>query len=149
MNSKIFSEQRLQSLCINQMLLKSLLKIFLFHKEQSSLRSGITFALISGTLSRASWKQNWIKDIRPAPFCEAFWKPSALWPQSADIQTAVDIHCTMWMLASLNGIRDDKRSAQWLTVFYWVSLMHGTMESNNLQLRSHLRYGWPIRVDSH
>jgi len=144
MNSKIFSEQRLQSLCINQMLLKRLLKIFL----ESSLRCGITFAFISGTL-KSSWKQNWIKDIRPAPFCEVFWKPSALWPRSADIHTAVDIHCTMWMLAFLNGIRADKSSAQWLTVFYWVSLMHGTMESNNLQLRSHLRYGWPIRVDSH
>lgn len=54
---------------------------------------------------------------------------------------SVDIHCTLWMLGSLNGIRADTSWAQWLTVFYWVSLMHGTMESNNLQLRSHLSEG--------
>lgn len=103
--------------------------MLLFHKELSRLWDLRLLGLYLRNNFRepCSWEPNWIKDIRPAAFCEAFGK-------RPPVQS----------VASLNGIRADESSAQWLTVFYWVSLMHGTMESNNLQLRSHLRYGWPI-----
>lgn len=125
-NSKIFSEQRLQSLCKNQMLLKSLLKMFLFHKGLSrSLRSEITFGLISGVqLSRASWKQNWIKDIWPVPFCEAFGNRQ---PCGSDYRALIfrqpwtfAAQCDCWLLwMALELIRAWFNDWQYFTGLAW------------------------------
>lgn len=152
MNGKIFCRQRLHSLCINQMLLKSLLKA---NKCSYSTKNWVFFEIWDylwlnfwGTTFSSQLKAEMNQRYMACSLLWSVWKASARVTRTT-VCWYSDSRGHSVHIASLNGIRADKSSAQWLTVFYWVSLMHGTTESNNLQLRTHLRYGWPIRVDSH